>query len=131
MSKPTTNKCIVIVEDDTDVRETLTELLQDEGYHPVGFASGHDALKYLSQTPRLPALILLDLMMPVMDGWEFREAQQAIDEVRDIPTVILSADNQNQRTQHTLAATDYLRKPIHIMTLLKLVENYCGGSQAS
>lgn len=131
MSKPTTNKCIVIVEDDTDVRETLTELLEDEGYHPVGFSSGYDALKYLKETPKLPALILLDLMMPVMDGWEFREAQQGIDDIRDIPTVILSADNASQRAQHTLAATDYLSKPIHITTLLNLVEHYCGAPQSS
>src|SRR5579862_4602951 len=65
---------ILIVDDDPDIRDSLKEVLEDEGYEVNGVANGREALDYLRKSPR-PCVILLDLMMPVMDGWQFRREQ--------------------------------------------------------
>lgn len=116
---------IVIVEDDSDVREALEEVLNEEGYQTQGFADGARALATMQQMTAPPRLILLDLMMPKMNGWQFREAQQEVPEVRSISTVILSADANVAQNLQSLGAAGYLRKPIHIQTLLELVERFC------
>jgi CheY-like chemotaxis protein len=120
---------IVIVEDDIDVRETLAEVLSEEGYEIAAFAGGQAALQHLQSVEVLPALILLDLMMPTMDGWQFRQAQKQFQKLQKVPTVILSADGNIDRNMLALAANGYLRKPIHIKTLLQLVESFCGPPQ--
>jgi DNA-binding response OmpR family regulator len=124
-------KSILIVEDDVDVRETLAEVLSEEGYDILAFAGGRAALEHLRSTTTRPGLILLDLMMPNMDGWEFREEQQRNDNLNDVPTVILSADGNVEQNMSSLRADGYLRKPIHIRTLLQLVESFCGLPEAS
>lgn len=117
---------LVIIEDDTDVREAIEEVLNEEGYTTRSFGAGDDALAALEAMPVLPKLILLDLMMPKMNGWQFRELQRGLPHVLAIPTVILSADNNVTQNLHALGAEGYLRKPIHIKTLLELVERFCG-----
>src|SRR5215510_8699670 len=62
---------VLVVDDDQDIRDALCELLRDEGYEAIAVANGEEALTYL-KGGNLPCVILLDLMMPVMDGWEFR-----------------------------------------------------------
>lgn len=119
-------RTVVIVEDDVDVRETLAEVLEEEGYPTLPFADGPRALVHLEAMPQLPALILLDLMMPKMDGWAFRAAQRRSARLMRVPTVILSADGNVHENLEALGAHGYLRKPIHIKTLLTLVERFCG-----
>ena len=68
---------VLIVEDDDDVRDAIAELLADHAYSPVAAANGQDALDRLQKPDERPCVILLDLMMPVMDGWTFRAAQRA------------------------------------------------------
>lgn len=120
------DRTVVIVEDDLDVRETLAEVLEEEGYATLAFAEGPLALDHLEAMPQLPALILLDLMMPKMDGWAFRAEQQRRGRLMRVPTVILSADGNVHENLASLGAHGYLRKPIHIKTLLTLVERFCG-----
>lgn len=124
---------IAIVEDDVDVRETLTEVLREEGYDVQAFADGPQALGKLAAMAQLPRLILLDLLMPKMDGWQFRAHQRDVLRLRDVPTVVLSADGNVDENLEALGVHGYLRKPIHIKTLLELVERFCGppppGSQ--
>lgn len=119
-------RTVVIVEDDVDVRETLAEVLEEEGYLTLPFADGPRALAHLEAMPQLPALILLDLMMPKMDGWAFRAEQRLSARLMRVPTVILSADGNVHENLAALGAHGYLRKPIHIKTLLTLVERFCG-----
>jgi DNA-binding response OmpR family regulator len=126
MSEAHSAKSILIVEDDVDVRETLAEDLTEEGYDAIAFAGGRAALEHQRSTKALPALILLDLMMPNMDGWEFRAEQQRSGGLTRVPTVILSADGNVEQNMSSLHADGYLRKPIHIKTLLQLVETFCG-----
>lgn len=122
----TSNKRIVIVEDDIDVRETLAEVLSEEGYDTTAFSGGQAALQHLAKLEQMPALILLDLMMPTMDGWDFRREQRLLGALIEVPTVILSADGNIERNMESLEVNGYLRKPIHIKTLLQLVERFCG-----
>ncbi len=120
---------IIIVEDDSDVREALEEVLIEEGYPTQGFGSGQEALETMNAMEQAPKLILLDLMMPKMNGWQFREAQKRYAKVRSIPTVILSADANVSQNLQALGAAGYLRKPIHIQTLLELVERFSPKNQ--
>jgi CheY-like chemotaxis protein len=115
---------ILIVEDDLSIRETLGEILRDEGYG-VSFAEhGAAALSRLQNAP-LPALILLDLMMPVMSGWEFRTQQLLSPELSQIPVVIVSGVSNNDAGMAVLAPAAVLPKPIQIPQLLELVSAYC------
>ncbi len=83
---------ILLVEDDVDVREAIAEGLEDVGYHVMATANGREALDYLKTAAGgLPGLILLDLMMPTMDGWEFQEQMAREPTCAGIPVVVLSA----------------------------------------
>src|SRR5437762_2793351 len=86
-------RTVMIVEDDLDIRDALTQILEFEGYHVVSAENGQQALTQL-QHGEHPGLILLDLMMPVMDGWQFRLEQQKDAKLSDIPVVIISADGR-------------------------------------
>jgi CheY-like chemotaxis protein len=118
---PRDRRSVVIIEDDPDIRESLAEVLNESGYAPVLAANGKEALEKLSQGPR-PAAILLDLMMPVMDGWQFRAAQRAAAELREIPVVVVSADGNVREKAAAIQATAYLRKPINILDLLAILD---------
>src|SRR5262245_22499124 len=85
-----TEGCILIVDDDSDLRETIREVLDDEGYETAAAGNGAEALAWLREAP-LPALILLDLMMPLMDGWRFREEQLKDDRIAAIPVIVMTA----------------------------------------
>ena len=115
---------ILVVDDDPDVRESLTDILVDEGYRVTGARNGREALEVLRGHTR-PSLILLDMMMPEMDGWSFRLEQQKIPELAGIPVVILSAHGNVRDAALALGAADYLRKPLRIDTLLEIAERYC------
>ena len=120
---------ILIVDDDPDIRETLTELLEEEGYSCAGAANGQEALQYLHERPS-PALILLDLMMPVMDGFDFRTAQLEAEGLRGIPVIVVSASGRSKQAARDLAASDYLEKPIDVPLLFKKVRSVCARPTA-
>ena len=113
---------VLIVEDDSDLREMMAQLLALEGYRAETVANGRDALDYL-QKGDVPRLILLDLMMPVMDGWEFRRRQKQNPELKDVPVVVLSALDQSRAADLTDAS--FLKKPLDFDRLLELVRRYC------
>jgi len=115
---------ILIVDDDLDIRETLCELLQAEGYRCTGAANGQEALLSLREQPS-PDLILLDLMMPVMDGFDFRSAQLESESWRQIPVIVVSASGRSKQAARDMAAADYLEKPIDVALLLQKVRSLC------
>src|SRR5438128_8871587 len=84
---------VLIVEDDADLRDMMAQLLTIEGFSATTVANGREALDYLTRGDR-PDVILLDLMMPVMDGWEFRRTQLADPALADVPVIVLSALDQ-------------------------------------
>lgn len=112
---------VLVVDDDFDIRDTLRELLELEGLRTIGAANGREALRQLRDGVR-PGLILLDLMMPEMSGWEFRGEQLRDPALADIPVVILSATPDVARTAEELDAAGYVRKPFDLNELLDLVE---------
>lgn len=118
---------ILIVEDDPDVRASLVEVLEDEGYRVETASDGAEALDYLRGAPdELPRLILLDMMMPKMDGFEFRAAQSSDTLLSRIPVAVVTADDQAGRRAAALGANGYLRKPVQLVDLLALVEKLAG-----
>jgi CheY-like chemotaxis protein len=116
---------VLVVDDDYAIREMLIEVLEDAGYHVTSAENGHQALSQLREAPTLPCVILLDLMMPVMSGWAFREAQQADSQLAGIPVVVLSARPSLQHDAFMTTVNEFLQKPVDIAHLLKIVERYC------
>lgn len=109
---------ILLVEDDNDIRETIGEVLEEEGYRVITAANGIEALERLKDTSHVPDLILLDLMMPGMDGWRFRSEQLKLERGANIPLLVLSADGQTQDVATGLGAVGCLRKPVDLDQLL-------------
>lgn len=118
---------ILLVEDDPDVRDAVAESLEDHGYRVLLAAHGEEALQQLRRSSVRPSLILLDLMMPVMDGWHFREEQKKDPLLADIPVVALTAHGNLREFD----ANDHLRKPISLETLLGVVDRFCPLPSAS
>ncbi|HVO20711.1 MAG TPA: response regulator [Anaeromyxobacter sp.] len=108
---------ILVVDDDTDVREALGEVLAEEGYATRLFESGREALAFL-RGGGAPALILLDLMMPEMNGWQFREEQLKDERLREIPVVVITASRLDGGA---LKAREVLFKPIGLGELVDAV----------
>lgn len=116
---------VLIVEDDPTIRLLLADLLSEAGYIVATMPNGAKALDYLRHATTLPALILLDLMMPIMDGWHFRTLQCADPTLAVIPTVVLSAQvGGGWRSRMGMTADDYLPKPIDVAQLLDLVARF-------
>jgi CheY-like chemotaxis protein len=121
---PQTGGCVLIVEDDTDLRESLADLLQDEGYRVAGAANGEEALQYLRTSPP-PCIVLLDLMMPVMNGWELREHMQQDPLLSSIPVAIVTGVRNTEDRIAALNPVGYFQKPVDINALLATVATYC------
>jgi CheY-like chemotaxis protein len=117
-------RCILVVEDDFDIRDAVIQILTDEGYRVVGAANGQDALERLRAEPNAYGLILLDLMMPVMDGRQFRAEQERDPALAAIPVVVMSADASVQVKATSIRAADCLRKPIQLDTLLATIARF-------
>lgn len=114
-------RAVLVVDDDRDVRDTLAEVLADAGYAVTTAEDGRAALAQLRGATRLPSVILLDLMMPTMDGWQFRTEQKKDARLSPIPIVAFSA-RDNART---LDAAEWLRKPVTLDALLSVVARFC------
>jgi len=115
---------VLVVEDNDNTREALVLLLQAEGFDTDGVANGLDALRALREGHDA-CLILLDLMMPVMDGWTFRFEQRRDPELADIPVAVLSATIDPAQEASRMAAVAGLQKPVNLDVLLDLVAQYC------
>lgn len=115
---------VAIVEDDDEIRESMKDALETEGYIVRAFRNGKEAIEEL-QNQLKPCLILLDLMMPVMDGWQFLEAKTKLPSPMDsVPVFIVSAIADPNKVKQA-GALGYLRKPLDLNVLLKLVEGHC------
>jgi DNA-binding response OmpR family regulator len=117
---------ILVVEDDTDIRESLVEVLEDEGFGIRAAADGRQALDVLRAGPPLPDLILLDLMMPVMNGFQFREQQLKNAAFAEIPVIVVTADANARAKAESLNAAGFVQKPLKIQPLLDLIRAQLG-----
>lgn len=121
---------LLVVEDDEDIRSSLVQVLEEEGYDVAAAPNGRVALDALTGSERrLPRLILLDMMMPVLDGSAFMEEQSRTPELANIPVLILSASSvaQNAPRPPNLA-TSLLKKPFTLERLLTTVRGLCAPS---
>ncbi len=108
---------VLVVEDDEGIRDALCDLLESEGFDVFSAVHGRDALDKLRGQGARPDVILLDLMMPVMDGWAFRSEQQKDPGLADIPVVVITASRQADLA--SLNPRAFLKKPIDFDELLR------------
>jgi two-component system, chemotaxis family, chemotaxis protein CheY len=118
-----TARTVLLVEDDYDVRETIAEVLADEGYDVVTAVDGQDALDKLRAGAR-PFAILLDLMMAGMNGFQFRAEQRADPALAAIPVIVLTPDPQVDDKARELGADAYVRKPTQLENLLAVLARF-------
>jgi CheY-like chemotaxis protein len=116
---------ILVVEDDADIRQALEEIIEEHGFSVVGARHGKEALEFLSRAAELPCLILLDLMMPVMDGATFREEQRRDPRIASIPVVLLSAYRDLEDQAVGLDAISVLSKPPNVRDLVRVLQTHC------
>jgi CheY-like chemotaxis protein len=113
--------CILVVEDETDLRRSVCDILQLEGYEILEASNGLEALRRLEEAPNRPDLILLDLLMPEMDGWTFRRRQRNEERFESIPVVIFTGVTLTDEDRETLDPVAFLEKPVLMEELLDIV----------
>lgn len=118
-----TQKTILVVEDDDDIRTSLQEILESLGYNVACARNGKEALECLANSKPLPSLVLLDLMMPVMSGYEFLKRKEVEQSISHVPVVIVSAivDQSQIPADHVKT---YIKKPIDIDRLVEAIEQF-------
>src|SRR5437870_3267633 len=114
---------VLVVEDDRDLREMMLQLLAAEGFEPIAACDGIEALERLRSSAEAPHVILLDMMMPRMDGWTFRAVQEGDPDLAPIPVVVLSAAPRDQLKSVHAAAI--LQKPLDYERLIEVVSANC------
>jgi CheY-like chemotaxis protein len=122
---------VLVVEDDSDLRESLSQALRDHGFAVTPASNGQQALDLLRSGTK-PTVILLDLMMPVLNGWELRDALREDPVLSGIPQLVISA-YMDEAEQHVLALPpgDCIRKPFAMRVLLDAVERHCAPREES
>ncbi len=116
---------VMIVEDSMDIQLILKHLFMSEGHEVECANNGQEALSLLNSLDVLPNFILLDLMMPVMNGFEFRDEQIRNPRLANIPVFIMSADYNIHSKKITTSASEAFVKPINIDELLETTKRYC------
>lgn len=114
-------KSILVVEDDDDIRNVLTDLLESEGYKAYSARNGLEALEILKSIEH-PCLVLLDMMMPIMNGREFIDQVKKDTRLAPIPILVVSAIADGTNTSGSIG---FLKKPIDIDVVLRVVSQYC------
>ena len=120
-------RTVLVVEDDSDLRGAMLDVLESSGFDAVMAANGREALEALHDRCE-PALILLDLKMPVMDGFEFRRRLLDSPGLSAIPVVVVSGDSKARNQARGLGSAPSLMKPFGVEDLLRIVSKYCGNN---
>ena len=121
---------ILVVDDQLAIREMFAALLEDEGYTVACAGNGKDALDYLRQAEELPGLILLDLAMPVMTGYEFLREQRRDAMLASIPVILMTARGHFDQQDIDVHAVDYIHKPTDLDTLLQAIRYHYATATA-
>ena len=114
-------KPLLIIDDDYDLRASIADVLHNEGYRVELFGDARQALSALRNGLK-PSLILLDLMMPEMNGWEFRAEQRKDPELNAIPVLVVTARTSGDLSRETLGEVEILRKPFTVLELRHAIE---------
>lgn len=122
------DRYILLIEDDLDISEAIQSVLEAEGFRIKCKFNGKEAIEYLHETDNTPSLIILDLMMPIMNGYEFRLEQLKDKKISNIPTLLLSASGKYQEQEiDKLNFTESLKKPIDLEFLIEVVKRNIQG----
>ena len=111
---------VLVVDDDEAIRDLLDDVLELEGYESRIASDGEAALAAAADWT--PDLIVLDLMMPRMDGWQFREAQRGLPQLRDVPILVVSASQRARDAYHELGAAAVVNKPFDLEELISTID---------
>jgi CheY-like chemotaxis protein len=114
---------VLVVDDDPDIRDALCFVIEGAGYEVRSADNGREALERM-RTEARPAVVILDLMMPVMNGWQFRDEQSRDPALADVPVVVLTGDGRIAAKAATLGAQGYLKKPVELSALLATVASH-------
>jgi two-component system chemotaxis response regulator CheY len=117
-------KTILIVDDNPNWREVMSLILSAEGYRVVTATNGQEGLHYLRTSPA-PNLIILDMKMPVMDGWQFQQQRMKDPALAGIPLFIVSGSVSGAELSATFGVAEYAQKPVDIEQFLNTVRRYC------
>lgn len=112
---------ILVVDDNLDIRLLLKKRLENAGYEVLTAENGLEAKETILTTP--PCVVILDLMMPVMDGWQFLEWKNSQTQFHDLPVVVVSAVSHN--TQPPKGIQGFLKKPVSVNHMLDYIQSYC------
>jgi CheY-like chemotaxis protein len=118
-------KIVVLIDDDDDVRETLRDFVEYLGYQPVVAANGREGLDVIRGLDEPPCVILLDLMMPVMDGWQFLQEVGSDADLSGIPVLISTS-----APDRAPSGTTVLPKPVDLEEFMAALRKLCDGSRA-
>jgi CheY-like chemotaxis protein len=119
------SKRFLVIEDDPDSRDAFCALIQITGHEAVGVENGEAALAFLRTHPP-PTAIVLDMRMPVMDGWQFRQAQCADPRLKDIPVLVVSAEDRFRNQVLSSGVARFIGKPIDPDELLLALDDLPG-----
>lgn len=120
---------LLLIDDDADIREAICMVLTDNGQEVVAFENGGEALQYFETCEELPALVLLDLMMPAMTGWAFLQ-EKAKSRAAEVPVIVLTAASIDiARSQGVPSVRLVIHKPFDLERLLCAVECICSESK--
>jgi CheY-like chemotaxis protein len=117
--------CVLLVEDDDDIREVIQDALERRGYAIIAVEDGREALDRLEAVEVKPSLILLDMTMPTMSGWEFLQEQAKVPSIATIPVVVLSAVANLDKQAQAQQWAGILTKPVSLEKLLSTVARFC------
>ena len=125
------SKLVLVVDDEKDIREVFQQVLELEGYRVSAVKNGKEALEWLRNSKEKPSLILLDLMMPVMDGYEFLVELRSRAALAAIPIVIITAAGNARGEAAKLGAAGHLQKPFKLDELLATIERIRDGASTT
>jgi len=118
---------ILVIEDDPGVRDGITNVIENEGYPVIGCEDAKEALDRLLGTADLPRMIVLDFMMPRMDGWTFLHEREKDQRLRAIPVLGMSASQLLvERPEPPAGVEEFLRKPFKVEAMLRSIEKHWG-----
>lgn len=119
----TNDRNILIIDDSKDMRSLLKVILESKGYEANCSSNGEEALNILKSNAKLPDLILLDLRMPIMDGFEFLKRQRENPKLKDIPVVVMSGDDETESNELTTGSA-LLMKPFDLRSVIATVDKF-------
>ncbi|MBC8133579.1 MAG: response regulator [Deltaproteobacteria bacterium] len=119
---------LLLIDDDEDLRDSMTEALQGAGFVVSSAANGRDALDQLTAEKDLPDVILLDLLMPVMNGWQFCDERKRNPKLADIPVIVMSAAvSKDPWSPYYLDVDDFVAKPVELDDLVGKLATFTNG----